>query len=119
MSNWISDMEISKRNEGKVVVLNIHGTIALGETQDKFTQAMDELLAQKDTNVLVNFAGINYVDSTGIGELVGYLNKFLEHNRQLKILKPQFRIRRLLQITKLDTVFEIFDDETKALRSFA
>lgn len=112
-------MEISKRSEGKVVVLDIHGTIALGETQDKFTRAMDELLAQKDMNVLVNFAGIDYVDSTGIGELIGYLNKFLKNNRQLKILKPQFRIRRLLQITKLDTVFEIYDDEAKALSSFA
>jgi anti-sigma B factor antagonist len=112
-------MELSQRKEGNVVVLNIHGTIALGESKDKFTVAMDLLLEQKDTNVLVNFAGIDYVDSTGIGELVGYLNRFLESNRQLKILNPPFRIRRLLQITKLDTVFEIYDDENEALKSFS
>jgi anti-sigma B factor antagonist len=69
--------------------------------------------------VLVNFSGINYVDSTGIGELVGYLNKFVEKNRQLKILKPHERVLKLLQITKLDTMFEIYNDEQQALQSFS
>lgn len=112
-------MEILQRREGNTVILDIYGAISLGESKEKFAQVMDELLSESKTNVLVNFSGINYVDSTGIGELVGYLNKFVENNRQLKILKPHERILKLLQITKLDTMFEIFDDEEKALKSFS
>lgn len=111
-------MEILQRRQGNTVILDIHGAISMGESKEKFAHVMDELLAQKDLNVLVNFAGINYMDSTGIGELVGYLNKFVESNRQLKILKPHDRILKLLQITKLDTMFQIFQDEDEALKSF-
>ena len=112
-------MEILQRREGSVVILDIYGAISLGESKEKFALVMDELLSESGTNVLVNFSGINYVDSTGIGELVGYLNKFVEKNRQLKILKPHERVLKLLQITKLDTMFEIYDDEQQALHSFS
>jgi anti-sigma B factor antagonist len=111
-------MEILQRREGSVVILDIYGAISLGESKEKFALVMDELLSEGGTNVLVNFSGINYVDSTGIGELVGYLNKFVEKNRQLKILKPHERVLKLLQITKLDTMFEIYNDEQQALQSF-
>jgi anti-sigma B factor antagonist len=112
-------MEILQRRDGNVVILDIYGAISLGESKEKFAQVMDELLSESGTNVLVNFSAINYVDSTGIGELVGYLNKFVEKNRQLKILKPHERVLKLLQITKLDTMFEIYNDEKQALQSFA
>ena len=112
-------MEILQRREGSVVILDIFGAISLGESKEKFALVMDELLSESGTNVLVNFSGINYVDSTGIGELVGYLNKFVEKNRQLKILKPHERVLKLLQITKLDTMFEIYNDEQQALQSFS
>ena len=112
-------MEILQRREGNVVILDIFGAISLGESKEKFAIVMDQLLSESGTNVLVNFSGINYVDSTGIGELVGYLNKFVEKNRQLKILKPHERVLKLLQITKLDTMFEIYNDEQQALQSFS
>jgi anti-sigma B factor antagonist len=112
-------MEIVQRREGSIVLLEIYGTITLGESKEKFARVMDELLSQKDVNVLVNFSGINYLDSTGIGELVGYMNRFVENNRQLKLLRPHERILKLLQITRLDSIFEIFDDEKEALASFA
>ena len=112
-------MEILQRREGNVVILDIYGAISLGESKEKFASVMDELLSETGTNVLVNFSAINYVDSTGIGEMVGYLNKFVEKNRQLKILKPHERVLKLLQITKLDTMFEIYNDEQQALQSFA
>lgn len=111
-------MEILQRREENVVILDIYGAISLGESKEKFAEVMNELLSESGTNVLVNFSAINYVDSTGIGELVGYLNKFVERNRQLKILKPHERVLKLLQITKLDTMFEIYDDEKQALQSF-
>ncbi len=112
-------MEILHRREGNVVILDIYGAISMGESKDKFARVMDDLLREASTNVLVNFANINYVDSTGLGELVGYLNKFVESNRQLKILKPHDRIKKLLQITKLDSIFEVYEDEAAALASFA
>lgn len=111
-------MEILQRREGNIVVLEIHGTITMGESKEKFARVMDELLSQAGVNVLVNFSGINYLDSTGIGELVGYMNRFVENNRQLKLLRPHDRIRKLLQITKLDSIFEIYEDEQAALDSF-
>jgi anti-sigma B factor antagonist len=112
-------MEIISRREGNVVILDVHGQISLGESKEKFARAMDALFAEQDVNVLVNFEGINYLDSTGIGELIGYMNKFVENNRHLKILRPHERIRKLLKITKLDTVFEIYEDEDQALKSFS
>jgi len=111
-------MDILQRREGSVVVLDIYGTITMGESKEKFARVMEELLSQSDVNVLVNFSGINYLDSTGIGELVGYMNKFVESNRQLKLLKPHERIRKLLAITKLDSIFQIYEDEQEALKSF-
>jgi anti-sigma B factor antagonist len=111
-------MEILQRREGNIVILEMHGAISLGESKEKFVQVMDDLLSQPNVNVLVNFEHINYVDSTGIGELVGYMNKFVENNRQMKLLKPHERVMKLLQITKLDSIFQIYDNEAEALKSF-
>ena len=111
-------MEIIQRQKGNVVILDVHGQISLGESKEKFARAMDKIFEQPDVNVLVNFESINYLDSTGIGELVGYMNKFVENKRHLKIYRPHERIRKLLKITKLDTIFEIYDDEEEALKSF-
>jgi anti-sigma B factor antagonist len=111
-------MEITQRRQGKVVILDIYGAISMGESKDKFVNKMDSLLSQQESNVLLNLSGINYVDSTGIGELVGYMSKFTQNNRHLKILKPHDRVKKLLNITKLDTVFEIFEDEEEAVKSF-
>jgi len=107
-----------QRRHGKVVILDIYGAISMGESKEKFVNKMDSLLLQQESNVLLNLSGINYVDSTGIGELVGYMSKFTQNNRHLKILKPHERVRKLLNITKLDTVFEIFEDEEEAVKSF-
>jgi anti-sigma B factor antagonist len=111
-------MEITQRRQGKVVILDIYGAISMGESKEKFVNKMDSLLLQQESNVLLNLAGINYVDSTGIGELVGYMSKFTQNNRHLKILKPHERVKKLLNITKLDTIFEIFEDEEEAVKSF-
>lgn len=111
-------MDILQRRQGNIVILDVHGAISMGESKEKFAHVMEELFTQTDVNVLLNFEQINYVDSTGIGELVGYLNRFAENNRHLKILKPHERIKKLLQITKLDTIFEIYEDEQAALKSF-
>lgn len=111
-------MDIMQRRQGNVVILDVHGAISMGESKEKFAHVMNELFAESDVNVLLNFEDINYVDSTGIGELVGYLNRFAENNRHLKILKPHERIKKLLQITKLDSIFEMFEDESEALKSF-
>lgn len=111
-------MEITQRRQGKVVILDIYGAISMGESKEKFVNKMDSLLLQQESNVLLNLAGINYVDSTGIGELVGYMSKFTQSNKHLKILKPHERVKKLLNITKLDTIFEIFEDEEEAVKSF-
>ncbi len=112
-------MEILQRRQGNVIILDVYGAISMGESKEKFVNKMDSLLQQQEVNVLLNLSGINYVDSTGIGELVGYMSKFTQSNRHLKILRPHDRVRKLLNITKLDTIFEIFEDEELALKSFS
>ena len=65
--------------------------------------------------VMINFESINYMDSTGLGELIGYLQKFEDRQRKMALVKPSHRILALLKITKLDTVFKIFDSRESAM----
>jgi anti-anti-sigma factor len=106
---------IEKRSRGKVTILDIEGAIKLGESAEFFSQALDSVLRKEKTNVVINFSGINYIDSTGMGELIGYLSKFSGENRQVVLVNPSGRILRLLQVVRLDKVFKLFPDEDSAV----
>jgi anti-anti-sigma factor len=106
---------IEKRSRGKVTILDIEGAIKLGESADFFSQALDNVLRKEKTNVVINFSGINYIDSTGMGELIGYLSKFSGENRQVVLVNPSGRILRLLEVVRLDRVFKLFPDEDSAV----
>jgi anti-sigma B factor antagonist len=87
----------------------------MGESAQFLAQALERLLAEEQGNVLVDLERINYIDSTGIGELVGYFGKFRERERRLVLVKPADRIKKLLEIAKLDRVFASYDDLETAL----
>jgi anti-anti-sigma factor len=106
---------IEKRSRGKVTVLQIAGAIKLGESAEFFSQTLDNVLRKEKTNVVIDFSGINYMDSTGMGELLGYLSKFSGENRQVVLVKPSGRILRLLKVVRLDRMFKIFQDEDSAV----
>ena len=108
-------MIIEKRSSGKVTILDIEGAIKLGESAEFFSSALDNVLHKEDSNVVIDFTGINYIDSTGMGELVGYLSKFSGENRQILLVKPSGRILKLLKVVRLDKVFKIFQDEDSAI----
>ena len=106
------------RQAGDVVILDLRGRITLGEAVGAFRDEIRGLLANKQKNILLNLAKVSHVDSCGLGELVGLFTTVTTRDGQLKLLNLRNRIRALLQITKLDTVFETFTDEKAALRSF-
>jgi anti-sigma B factor antagonist len=108
-------LNIIKNRHKNVTVLDIEGVIKLGESAREFSGYLEKVLHEETGPVLINFEGINYMDSTGLGELIGYLQKFEDRERKMALLNPSHRILALLKITKLDTVFKIFESKEDAL----
>lgn len=109
-------MNIIKNRHNDVTLLDIQGVIKLGESAREFSSYLEKVLNEETGPVLINFEGINYMDSTGLGELIGYLQKFEDRDRKMALLNPSHRILALLKITKLDTVFKIFTSKDEALQ---
>ena len=109
-------MKIERSEEGSVTIVTIEGVIRLGESARKFSAYLEDLLKEGVPSVLVDLSAIDHVDSTGLGELVGYLQRFTEEGRRLALLNPHRRILNLLKLTKLDEVFPIFHDRVTAVK---
>ena len=110
---------INQRESGGVTILDLSGKITIGEGSTRFREAVRRLMEQDKKLVLLNFADVNYVDSSGIGELVSAYTTLSNQGGKLKLLNLPKRIRDLLRITKLLTVFETYEDETTAIQSFS
>lgn len=108
-------MNIVRNQEGDITLLDIQGVIKLGESAREFSGYLDDVLANDSGPVVINFDGINYMDSTGLGELVGYLQKFEDRQRKMVLVRPSQRILALLRVTRLDSVFRIFDTREEAI----
>ncbi len=108
-------MIIEKRSRSNLTILDIEGAIRLGESAEFFSQTLENVLHNETTNIVIDFTRINYIDSTGIGELIGYLSKFAGEDRQVILVNPSERISRLLKVVRLDKVFKIFPDEDSAV----
>ncbi len=108
-------MIIEKKKEGGCTILSVEGVIKLGQSAQFFAEALKKALAEDLGNVLVDLRSINYIDSTGIGELVGYLVRFQEQRRKLILIAPPERIRRLLQVANVLELFDLYDSVEEAL----
>ena len=108
-------MIVEKRRLGADTLLTVEGVIKLGESAEFFARTLERVLAEDGRHVLVEMSKINYMDSTGIGELVGYLGRFKEAKRRLILINPAERVRRLLQVAQLDDLFPTFDSVEAAL----
>lgn len=108
-------MEITQRVVKGIPILDISGTVTLGYGSKELAEKLSELLDEPIKGVILNLENIDYIDSTGIGEMVGYLSKFESASKKIVLLKPQERITKLLKITKLDKIFKIFQDEEEAI----
>lgn len=108
---------IKLRRLDDVVILDLSGRITLGEGTVVVRDALQKLLIGGDRKFLLNLADVDYIDSAGLGELVTAFTTVRAEGGQFKLLKLTHRIRDLLQITKLLTVFDSFDNETEAIKS--
>ena len=108
-------MIVEKKHTENFTILYVEGLIKLGESAEFFSAALDNVLKNESANVIIDFTKIDYIDSTGIGELVGYLGKFTGQNRKLILVNPSERILKLLKLAKLDAVFKIYSTEDEAV----
>ncbi len=106
---------VEKKHHDNFTILYVEGLIKLGESAEFFSSALENVLKSDSSNVIVDFTKIDYIDSTGIGELVGYLGKFTTQNRKLILVNPSERIQKLLKLAKLDSVFKIYGSEDEAI----
>ena len=111
-------MDISERNAGNVTVLNLSGKITLGDGDTLLKDKLHSLLHQGRKNVLLNLGEVSYVDSAGLGAIVGAYTTMTKEGGTLKLANVTKKLQDLLSITKLLTVFETFDSEDEALRSY-
>ena len=112
-------MEIEQRTVGEIVILDLRGKITLGEGDELLKDKVNSLVNQGHRKILLNFADVPYVDSAGLGEIVRTYTTVSRQGGNLKLLNLTKRITDLLAITKLLTVFETFDAENEAIRSFS
>lgn len=112
-------VKLTIRQVGDVTVIDAAGRITLGEGASTFRDTVKDMAAKGNQKLLLNLSEVNYIDSSGIGELVSGFTTVTNHGGQLKLLGLTKRVKDLLQITKLYTVFEVFDEEAAAVRSFA
>jgi anti-sigma B factor antagonist len=110
-------VQVKPRRLDDVVILDLNGRITLGEGTVVVRDTLQKLLRAGDRKFLMNLADVDYIDSGGLGELITAFTTVRAEGGQLKLLKLTHRIRDLLQITKLLTVFDSFESETEALKS--
>ncbi len=106
------------RDVDGVTVVDLSGRITLGEASGKLRDTVSGLLDGNATKVLLNLGDVSYIDSSGLGELVSAYTTARNKGCTVKLLNVQSKVRDLLQITKLYTVFESHTDEAEAVRSF-
>jgi anti-sigma B factor antagonist len=112
-------MHINERAIGKVVILDIHGKIIIGAGDIILRKKIDELLARGKTAIILNLASVTYWDSAGLGALVYVFTSLKRAGGNLKLLDLSRSTKNFLDITKLITVFEVYDNEEKAIASFS
>ena len=114
----MAELNINERQAGDVTVLDMSGKITIGEGSVNLRTAIRRLLEEGKKRILLNLAGVSYIDSSGIGELVSSYTAINKEGGQLKLLNLTQKIKDLLTITKLLTVFDVYDNEAGALNSF-
>jgi anti-sigma B factor antagonist len=112
-------MQIEERSIGDVIVLDLKGKITLGEGDELLKDKVNSLVNQGHKKIVLNLAAVPYIDSAGLGEVVRTYTTVSRQGGSLKLLNLTKRITDLLSITKLLTVFETFDTENEAVRSFS
>jgi anti-sigma B factor antagonist len=114
----MAELDVKERQAGDVTILDLRGEVRIGEGSIALRDAIRNITAAGKKKLLLNLAGVSYIDSSGIGELIANYTTVSRQGGQLKLLKLTDRVQNLLVITKLLTVFDAYDDEAEALQSF-
>lgn len=111
-------MKTAVRQSGDVAVVDLSGKITIGEGDVVLRDRVHALLEEGKRRILLNLEKVSYMDSAGIGELVACYKRAREKGGTVKLLRPSGKVQDLLQLTKLEEVFETFDNENEAVASF-
>ena len=111
-------VKLSARRVECVSVLDASGRITLGEESSTIREALRGMIANSHKKILLNLAEVSYIDSSDIRELLTALNEVKTNGGEMKVVNLTPRVKDLMQITRLYTVFDVHDDEAAALRSF-
>jgi anti-sigma B factor antagonist len=111
-------MELSIREDGRVTIVSVAGDLVIGEPEAAFKKAILRLHEQGKADLLIDCTGLRFVDSTGLGALVRALTTSQNEGGHVRLLGVGPHLKKLLEMTKLDSVFEMFDDREQAVSSF-
>ena len=114
----MSDLKIADRQIKNVIVLDMDGNLRIGDGCVALRNAISRLLKEGENQILLNLAGVAYIDSSGLGEIIASYNTLDKNGGQIKLLHLTQRVRELMTITKLLTVFDVYENESEALNSF-
>jgi anti-sigma B factor antagonist len=109
---------LTQREVGPVTIIDLSGRITLGEGSALLRKTIRDLLEAGQARILLNLGDVNYIDSSGIGELVSGFTAVRNRQGELKLLNLTKKVHDLLQLTKLFTVFDVYSDEATAVRSY-
>ena len=111
-------LSIATRQLDGVTILDLSGRITLGEGSVQLRDAIRDLISKGEKNILLSLGDVSYIDSSGLGELVSAFTTAKNQNADVKLLNLTKKVKDVLQVTKLYTVFDIYDDEAHAIGSF-
>ena len=112
-------LKMRTRETGGIIIIDLTGQLTLGEASAALRDEVRDQVSHGYNKILLNLADITYIDSAGLGELTAAYTSVKNRGGQLKLLSLTKRVHDLMQITKLYTVFEVYDDEKTAIASFA
>ena len=111
-------MELTTREDGRVTILTVKGDLVIGEAESTFKKTVTRLIEEGRVNLLVDMRQVNFLDSSGLGALVRAMTNSQKEGGQTKLLGAGPQVKRLLEMTKLDSVFENYSDMESAVSSF-
>ena len=114
----MTTLKIGTRRLGSVVIVDLEGQIRIGETNIDLHKTIQDLVVGGERKVLLNLAAVTHIDSSGLGELVGGHATLERNDGEMKLLNLTERVSELMMITKLLTVFDVFENEAEAVASF-
>jgi anti-sigma B factor antagonist len=114
----MAELDIKERQAGDVTILDMSGSIRMGEGSGVLRSAIRNLVSGGKKKILLNLGGVRYIDSSGIGELIANYTTITKDDGQMKLLNLTDKVQDLLVITKLLTVFDVYEKEDEALSSF-